>query len=67
MMMSVDALALPVTPELAPLPDAPSWLRRALLLTLIAAGVLLTLWIVAKAGPVAYGLPVAGFRRRPAA
>ena len=40
-----------------------AFISRVLTWSLILAGVLLTLWILSEAGPVAYGLPVPLMRK----
>lgn len=63
--MVAHALSFP-----APTPTATSeieWVavvRTVLLFVLLSAGALLTLMVLAKLGPVAYGLPAPFFRRR---
>jgi hypothetical protein len=65
-MLTADALSFPTSleePELV----AGARLRRVLLVAVVAAGVLLTLWILSHLGPVVYGLPAPFFRRAGAA
>lgn len=65
-MMTADVLTFPTT--LAVPARAPGvWLRRVLFFTMVAAGALMTLWILSHLGPVVYGLPAPFFRRATAA
>jgi len=62
-MMTADVLTFPTTTLDEPARVAGVWLRRVLIFTVVVAGALLTLWILSKLGPVAYGLPAPFFRR----
>lgn len=68
--MTTTALSLPFTTA-APTPVSPevlqTWIRRVLLLTLLIAGGLLTLFVLSHLGPVVYGLPAPFVRRAVAA
>ena len=61
-MMTADVLPFPTTLD-EPARVAGVWLRRVLIFLFIAAGAVLTLWILSKLGPVVYGLPVPFLRR----
>jgi hypothetical protein len=61
-MMTAEVLTFPTTLD-EPARVAGVWLRRVLLFAFLAAGVLMTLWILSQLGPVVYGLPVPLFRR----
>ena len=61
-MMTADALTFPTTLE-EPARVAGVWLRRVLIFSFVAVGVLLTLWILSHLGPVVYGLPAPFLRR----
>ena len=67
--MTATALTLPITvvqPEVSTETRQP-WVGRVLLLALLVAGGLLTLFILSHLGPVVYGLPAPFFRRAAAA
>lgn len=65
--MTADVLTFPAASMDEPVRVAGVWLRRVLAFSLMAVGVLLTLWILSHLGPVVYGLPAAFFRRGAAA
>jgi hypothetical protein len=63
--MVAHALSFPApTPTAAVSIDWLAIIRMVLLVLLVAIGGLLTLMVLAKLGPVAYGLPAPFFRRR---
>jgi hypothetical protein len=68
--MTATALSLPFTADIPVQISSDllqTWIRRVLLLTLLVAGGLLTVYILSHLGPVVYGLPAPFFRRAVAA
>ena len=64
--MTATALTLPFTaaaPTTMSSDMLQTWLRRALLFTLIVGGGLVTLYVLSHVGLVVYGLPAPFFRR----